>query len=645
MHFKKTNGIRNYFLVFSGFVIILFSAYAKAETINARVLFSVPYYATNSPNESFTPVVHSKGRTFLVWVDTNNRPWVTMHYNNIVTVQPLDSSPDYTAFPDGHHRFSMGIDKNGYLHITGDMHYYPSGPDGNTYLPTRYQNQTVMYWISNQPLTVAGGFSFAGGLHASTAIPGTGFLLGRFIHDKNGELYYSSMVRAYDNGNFLNGMGGLGLYHYNVDSRTWTALGGYADATNAPGTKYYKVLFWENSGYAPDGWFQDYQSTFKFDNQNRLHVAISANVSSALALNNRLLYANSSDGGLTWKRANGSSIPGLPLRGVDSSPNVADVVTDTKGVVGLPVYADVVADQSGNPAVFSDIWRRWDGKQWAADIGSSSKVWGSRGMLGPDGKMTFNEVDTIYLRRTNAFTQNSSAYQVQTLLPASHLHFFQCISELGLQSSGSLYGVGTDDSATSQLQVAKIDFISNPLPAPWSATDIGNNLVYGGATDFTGTTINLRASGAGISGTADNLHFAYRSLTGDGSIVARVVSQDSLRAWSNTGVMMRETLNANASVAMTGITVSSGTQAIYRNGTNANAAATQISPSPAPQWVKLMRSGNVFTSYYSTDGGTWTQIGTPRTILMAQTIYVGLTTWAFADLVHTATMDNVKVSP
>jgi hypothetical protein len=43
MHFKKTNGIRNYFLVFSGFVIILFSAYAKAETINARVLFSVPY--------------------------------------------------------------------------------------------------------------------------------------------------------------------------------------------------------------------------------------------------------------------------------------------------------------------------------------------------------------------------------------------------------------------------------------------------------------------------------------------------------------------------------------------------------------------------------------------------------------------------
>jgi hypothetical protein len=616
---------------------------ASADIPNAKILFSVPYYATMSPSDIFTPVAHSKGRTFLVWIDLKNRPWVTMHFNNVVTTVPLDANPDYTSFPDGHHLFSMGIDKKGYLHITGDMHYYPSGPNGNAYLPVRYQSQQIMYWVSNQPFTTAGGFTFAGGAKSTRAISGTGFLLGRFFNDKNGELYYSTMARAYDNGTFLQGMGGLGFYHYNVDSQTWDVIGDYAtNPANPPGTKYYKVLFWENSGLAGGAWFQNYQATLKFDNNNRLHFAISANVDPRLSVNSRVLYASSNDRGLTWTRANGSVIPGLPLRGVDSSPNVADVVIDTGGVTGLPVYADVVADQGGHPAVFTDVWRRWNGSAWIADISASGKTFGARGLLGPDGKLTFNEVDTIYMRRSNTFTANSAAYQVQALLPTSNLHLFQCISDLGLQQSGSLFGLGTNDSNLQQLQVAQIDFRSNPLPSPWSDTDIGTSIMYGGAADYQGTSILLRASGAGIAGNADNLHYLYQPMSGNKTIIAHIAAQDSVRGWATTGIMMRETLDPNASLAMIGVSYNSGTQIISRNGKNTMATNTNVAVTPA--WVKLARAGNIFTSYYSNDGINWTQAGVPQTIPMAQTIYVGVSIWAFADIIHTATVDNVQVS-
>ena len=43
----------------------------------------------------------------------------------------------------------------------------------------------------------------------------------------------------------------------------------------------------------------------------------------------------------------------------------------------------------------------------------------------------------------------------------------------------------------------------------------------------------------------------------------------------------------------------------------------------APYWVKLVRSGNTFTSYLSADGATWTQEGT-TTIAMGTSVLIGL---------------------
>ena len=43
----------------------------------------------------------------------------------------------------------------------------------------------------------------------------------------------------------------------------------------------------------------------------------------------------------------------------------------------------------------------------------------------------------------------------------------------------------------------------------------------------------------------------------------------------------------------------------------------------APYWLKLQRTGNVFTPYHSLDGITWTQTAAPVTLSLPTTCYVG----------------------
>jgi len=61
--------------------------------------------------------------------------------------------------------------------------------------------------------------------------------------------------------------------------------------------------------------------------------------------------------------------------------------------------------------------------------------------------------------------------------------------------------------------------------------------------------------------------------------------------------------------------------------------------------VKLVRSGNTFTSYASSDGSHWTQLGSSQTISMAPNVYVGLAVNSGSSSAQaTATFDNVTLT-
>ena len=182
-------------------------------------------------------------------------------------------------------------------------------------------------------------------------------------------------------------------------------------------------------------------------------------------------------------------------------------------------------------------------------------------------------------------------------------------------------------------------FAQGSLPSGWSDGDIGSVGVTGSAS-YTSNVFTVKGSGAGMTGTADGMNLVYQTLSGDGTIVARVVSSSAGQA----GVMIRETLNANAADAFV-IDQSSYNYFYDRTSTGATAGQWGSSYHVLPYWMKLVRSGNTFSAYGSLDGVNWTQIGSTQTVAMAQNVYIGLTVSSQSNSsLATATFDSVSLN-
>jgi regulation of enolase protein 1 (concanavalin A-like superfamily) len=184
--------------------------------------------------------------------------------------------------------------------------------------------------------------------------------------------------------------------------------------------------------------------------------------------------------------------------------------------------------------------------------------------------------------------------------------------------------------------------MAQSLPSGWSNADIGAVGTAGSASYSSGT---FTVQGAGqLWGTSDKLHFVYQPLSGDGAIVARV---NSIQGGSSPqiGVMIRETLSSGAKEAVA-FFLPNNAAMYYRTTTGASTATTTtgFTASSYPYWVRVVRSGNVFTGYISLDGVYWTQIGTSQTIMMTQDTYVGLVVSSQTSGLATATFSYASVT-
>ena len=161
-------------------------------------------------------------------------------------------------------------------------------------------------------------------------------------------------------------------------------------------------------------------------------------------------------------------------------------------------------------------------------------------------------------------------------------------------------------------------------------------------------TYTMTGSGTDITGPADEFHFAYKMLTGAGSIVARVESIQNTNDWAKAGVMIRETLEPESAHAMAFVTPAQGVVYEYRIATGADniGAAGQETGITAPHWVKVERSiSGTFTASHSTNGTTWQALGLPQNIQMSANVYIGLALTSHdAALTCEAVLSNVTTT-
>ena len=239
--------------------------------------------------------------------------------------------------------------------------------------------------------------------------------------------------------------------------------------------------------------------------------------------------------------------------------------------------------------------------------------------------------EAIWQHWIDGFGVADNGAQVGYFLPP---YAEQTIVYGGLQSMPLLYdntaGV-TNSEATLMLSKAR----------DWTEEGVAElSLWFQGLSGSTGSfvegpagTYTLTGSGTDIwdVGTAgdyhDEFHFAYKTLTGAGSITARVESVQNTNGWAKAGVMIRQTLEGGSKHAFACITPSNGVASQGRLDTGGASFNYNESGFAAPHWVKLERdmAGN-FTVFHSANGTAWQAVAgaTPQNTQMGSNVYIGL---------------------
>jgi len=167
-------------------------------------------------------------------------------------------------------------------------------------------------------------------------------------------------------------------------------------------------------------------------------------------------------------------------------------------------------------------------------------------------------------------------------------------------------------------------------PASWHSSDVGDVgaagfTVYDGQT---GSPLAVNGAGADVWGTSDAFHFAWREVVGNFELKAWVNSVEQVSVWTKAGLMMRESLAAGARHAFVLATPTAEKGVAFQRRPSTGGTSVHTSgPSLAPGvWLRLVRTGDVITTYYSHPTATedlWMPVGSQTFASLPSTMLVG----------------------
>ena len=178
----------------------------------------------------------------------------------------------------------------------------------------------------------------------------------------------------------------------------------------------------------------------------------------------------------------------------------------------------------------------------------------------------------------------------------------------------------------------------------WTSRDIGIT-EHSGRTDYSGGRFKVEAAGNDIGADADNFRFVCQQMSGNGSIVTRIMSADNTDESSKAGIMIRESMDRDSRAATLVSEPARGIKWITRNKVGASCVFGGSAEMKLPCWLKVVRSGSEFTAFVSSNGAEWKAVGGTVLVSMSSTTYAGLAVCSRKkDTLKAATFENVSVS-
>jgi hypothetical protein len=173
--------------------------------------------------------------------------------------------------------------------------------------------------------------------------------------------------------------------------------------------------------------------------------------------------------------------------------------------------------------------------------------------------------------------------------------------------------------------------------------DVGSPTPAGSAS-YSGGVFTVMGEGADIFNSSDQFNYVYQPATGDGTIVARVLSQNNVGSTNAKAGVIWKASTVSGSPYILIETGPTGVVKVQYNFTGSIATSTYTFPNV---WMKLVRSGGLFSAYVSPDGVTWTSFLVNKSL---PTIPTAATVGIFECSHHpgslgTATFDNVSFTP
>jgi len=290
------------------------------------------------------------GHTYVVFVDADLRARVVQIADDGTEVSNTVLT-DYEVLEDGHHSFALGMDAEGYLHISGDMHNYPGR--NSDHMPAAYRDGKCMYWRSDAPYDIR-AFTWLGAGPDGQMPYGDAFSYMAFTNDRDGDLFFHARTRT--------------SYHPDMDNKQVFTLSRYDSTTEAwaaldvtpTSSRRSAVTLLGNDVEHGSGSYTRIHGWVSFDVSNRMHIAANVIEGDAPFANpphyaTHGLYLSADDQGGNTQMADGTPVE-LPAMAVSEGPQQADVVGFHPDH-SLATFTSVATDPEGHPHVL--LKRQW----------------------------------------------------------------------------------------------------------------------------------------------------------------------------------------------------------------------------------------------------------------------------------------------